>query len=174
VRRGGAHEAQVRSLRQAVHADAEPKTDRLADRFEQAPPSKTSRDYTRAWRARERAGRCLLRLEVDEAALVVGLVDRGLLDPLKADDRIALTEAAGKALVMFCEGEASQREARIYDTVRGSSVRSAGSSDFCAGAGAADFSLKVGGVFFWRLRCRTAATSCMGCIRFRLSSAAAA
>lgn len=36
------------------------------------------------WRNREKAGRVLLRLEVDEAALVIGLVDRGLLDPAMA------------------------------------------------------------------------------------------
>ncbi len=108
-----------------IRATAVPRKERrawlqaLAARIEQgARPVKTSRDYTRAWRARERSGRCLLKLEMDEANLVVGLVDRGLLDPLKADNRTALTEAAQKALIAFCDGEASQREARIYDSVR--------------------------------------------------------
>jgi hypothetical protein len=60
----------------------------------------------------------LLRLELDEAALVVGLVDRGLLDPLRADDRVALTAAAQRALEIFCDGDASQRDAAIYDKVK--------------------------------------------------------
>jgi hypothetical protein len=87
---------------------------RLADRFES--PRRRSRDWTRAWRARERAGIVLLKLPMDEAALVVGLIDRGLLDPLRADDHTALTEAAKKALIQFCE--ASLPDRRVYDTIR--------------------------------------------------------
>jgi hypothetical protein len=59
-----------------------------------------------------------LRIEIDEAALIVGLVDRGLLDPLRADSRAALTEAAGKALALFCAGEASPHDRGIVDTLR--------------------------------------------------------
>jgi hypothetical protein len=58
------------------------------------PPCSPGARYTAAWRAREKAGRCLLKLEVDEAELVVALVDAGLLDPLIADDRRAITAAA--------------------------------------------------------------------------------
>jgi hypothetical protein len=61
----------------------------------------------------------LLKLEVDEAALVVGLVDGGLLDPSAADDRRRITAAAQRALVQFCDGgETSRQEQRIYDTMR--------------------------------------------------------
>jgi hypothetical protein len=66
------------------------------------PSASPGARYTRAWRRRERSGQCLLRLEVDEASVIVGLVDRGLLSPLRADDRIALAEAAAKALMQFC------------------------------------------------------------------------
>jgi hypothetical protein len=72
----------------------------------------------RAWRARSKAGRCLLKLEIDEVELAVALVDAGLLDPSIADDRAALTEAAQRALVEFCNGEASRRDERICDSVR--------------------------------------------------------
>jgi adenylate cyclase len=58
----------------------------LANRIE-PPRSSPGARYTAAWRAREKAGRCLLTLEVDEAELVVALVDAGLLDPRIADDR---------------------------------------------------------------------------------------
>jgi hypothetical protein len=95
---------------------------RLADRLEQAhrPSSSRGASYTRAWRRREKAGRFLLKLEMDEAAVVVGLVDSGVLDPLKADDRAAITEAAQRALVQFCNGggETSRQDQRIYDTLK--------------------------------------------------------
>jgi hypothetical protein len=71
---------------------------------------------TRRWREREKNGRILLRLELDEAALVVGLVDRNLLDPLVADERGAIATAAAKALKIFCDaGDTSQRDAAIRD-----------------------------------------------------------
>jgi hypothetical protein len=90
------------------------------------PPCSPGARYTAAWRRREKAGRFLLRLEMDEAALVVGLVDCGVLDPLKADDRGAITEAAQRALVQFCDGgETSRQEQRIYDTLKVGLVLSA-------------------------------------------------
>src|SRR5262245_50271183 len=91
-----------------------------ARRLEQARRSACSPGarYTAAWRARERAGRCLLKIEVDEAQLVVALVDAGLLDPRIADDRAALTEAAQRALALYLAGEGSRHDERISDTVR--------------------------------------------------------
>jgi hypothetical protein len=85
----------------------------------QVEPPSPGACYTAAWRRRIRDGRILLRLELDEAALVVGLVDAGLLDPLIADDRRAITVAAQQALVQFCDGgEASPQGQRVYDTMR--------------------------------------------------------
>jgi hypothetical protein len=89
----------------------------LANRIE-PPRSSPGARYTAAWRAREKAGRCLLTLEVDEAELVVALVDAGLLDPRIADDRAALTEAAQRALALYLAGEGSRHDERICDTVR--------------------------------------------------------
>jgi hypothetical protein len=93
----------------------------LADivaRLEQVKPPAPSAGarYTREWRARERAGRCLLRLEVDEAALVVTLVDRGLLDASKADSRAALSRAAERALAQL--GEVSPPAGANLDSLR--------------------------------------------------------
>ena len=39
--------------------------------------------YTREWRRREKSGRILLRIEIDEAGLVSMLVGLKLLDPLE-------------------------------------------------------------------------------------------
>jgi hypothetical protein len=89
----------------------------LAARLERASELSPGARYTRAWRARERAGRCLLRLEVDEAELVVALVDRGLLDPAKADNRMALTRAAERALTQLCRETSRPSEADL-DTIR--------------------------------------------------------
>jgi hypothetical protein len=58
--------------------------------------------YTRKWRARQRAGRILLQLEIDETDLVISLVDRGLLDPLQADNKRAIRSAAEQALRAWC------------------------------------------------------------------------
>ena len=74
--------------------------------------------YTRLWRARERAGKILLKLEQDEAELVVGLVAQGLLDPNVADRRDAVNAAAAKALVQFCRGDVSRHAERISASVR--------------------------------------------------------
>lgn len=92
----------------------------LADQLERYSPRPRSAGafYTAAWRARGRAGRCLLKLEVDEVALAIALVDAGLLDPNIADDRAALTTAAQQALVRFCDGEVSRRDCEIRDNVR--------------------------------------------------------
>jgi hypothetical protein len=75
---------------------------------------------TAAWRQRQRTGKIVLRLEVDEASLTVGLVDAGLLDPLVADDKHAITAAAQQALVRFCEegGERTPPEEKIRDTIK--------------------------------------------------------
>src|SRR5262245_17299725 len=89
----------------------------LANRIE-PPRSSPGARYTAAWRAREKAGRCLLTLEVDEAELVVALVDAGLLDPRIADDRAALTEAAQRALALYLAGEPSRRDAEICASLR--------------------------------------------------------
>jgi hypothetical protein len=82
------------------------------------PAARKAARYTAAWRAREKAGRCLLTLEVDEAELVVALVDAGLLDFSAADDRAALTEATQRALALYLAGEGSRHDERICDTVR--------------------------------------------------------
>jgi len=74
------------------------------------------RHYTRQYRARLRAGKVRLAIVVDEAALTAMLVDRGLLNPLQADDRAALTAAAEQALRQLCE--TSQHEGATYDKLR--------------------------------------------------------
>jgi hypothetical protein len=73
---------------------------------------KPSRVYTARWRARERAGRCLLKVEVDEVAVTLALIDRKLISPLRADDRAELSRAAGRALELFCSGETSRVDDR--------------------------------------------------------------
>jgi len=89
----------------------------LANRIE-PPRSSPGARYTAAWRAREKAGRCLLKLEVDEVELVIGLVDAGLLDARIADDRAALAAATQRALARFLAGEGSRRDEEIRATVR--------------------------------------------------------
>jgi hypothetical protein len=74
--------------------------------------------YTRAWRERKRAGRILLRVEVDETELAIALTGAGLLDPNVADDKAALTTATEEALVIFCERELSRHDAGIADKLR--------------------------------------------------------
>ena len=64
---------------------------------------------TRSWRERQKRGRILLRVMVDEAALAIGLIDRGILDPLRADDRVALTAATEKALEWKYDGARTNR-----------------------------------------------------------------
>ena len=74
------------------------------------------RHYTRRYRERLRAGKVRLAIVMDEAALAAMLVDRGLLNPLQADDRAALTAGAEQALRQLCE--TSQHEGATYDTLR--------------------------------------------------------
>src|SRR5262249_19751789 len=75
----------------AIAATGSPRSERrqwlqsIASKLEPLPAKPGARRVA-AWRARKRAGRVVLRLELDEAALVVGLVDAGLLNPLAADD----------------------------------------------------------------------------------------
>src|SRR5262245_1830882 len=89
----------------------------LADKIEPPPRSKGAR-YMRALRQRERAGRILLRLEVDEAETVVGLINANLLSPLRGDDRNAITEAAQQALAKFLAGEDSRQQERVSASLK--------------------------------------------------------
>jgi hypothetical protein len=92
----------------------------LATSFERpsSPTPSPGAVYTRRWRARRRAGKVLLRPEVDEAAFAVAAVERGLIDPTVADDPAALTAAAQRVLVRFYDGEVSPREPEIFDKVQ--------------------------------------------------------
>jgi len=74
------------------------------------------RHYTRRYRERLRAGKVRLAIVMDEAALSAMLVDRGLLNPLQADDRAALTAGAEQALRQLCE--TSQLGGETYDKLR--------------------------------------------------------
>ena len=74
--------------------------------------------YTREWRRRQKSGRILLPIEVDEAALVAMLVERRWLDPLRADDRKSVTTATERALAAICDGEASPHNREIVDKLR--------------------------------------------------------
>jgi hypothetical protein len=89
----------------------------LAARLKRASEPSPGAVYTRRWRQRERAGRCQLRIEVDEAELAVALVDRGLLDPALADSRAALARAAERALAQLCRETSRPSEAGL-DTIR--------------------------------------------------------
>jgi hypothetical protein len=90
--------------------------------------------YTAAWRARAKAGRIRLTLEVDEAELVVALVDAGLLDPALADDRAALTAATQRALARYLAGEASRHDEEICASVRAELGLTALQKALCDGA----------------------------------------
>lgn len=72
---------------------------------------------TRQWRAREKAGRIQLRLEADEADIVISLVEAGWLDPLKADDRAAISQAAQRIITEFCEGGMSRTAVGVRDSL---------------------------------------------------------
>jgi hypothetical protein len=97
--------------RVAIGATSVPRAQRrrwledLAARLEGVSPTEPSPGarYTRAWRTREANGQVLLKVVVDEAALAALLVDRGLLDPLRADDRDALAVSAARLLAQLCE-----------------------------------------------------------------------
>lgn len=90
----------------------------LAHRLEQ-PALAPSTMRTRRWRKRDQDGLVRLPVVIDEALLAVGLVSRGLLDPVHADDKAAMAAAATKALTLFCEdGDASPHDAAIKDKLR--------------------------------------------------------
>src|SRR5262245_14290230 len=72
--------------------------------------------YTRRYRERLRAGKVRLAIVMDEASLTAMLVDRGFLNPLRADDRAALAAAAERVLRQLCE--TSQHEGATYDKLR--------------------------------------------------------
>jgi hypothetical protein len=94
----------------------------VARRLERSAPSELAPSTlpTRLWRKRQRDGLLCLRIVIDEATLVVGLVERGLLDPLCADDKEAVAAAAARALARYCDGDASPHDARISDSLRAS------------------------------------------------------
>jgi hypothetical protein len=112
----------------AIGATAVPAKERgdwletLARKFEAPDPTSDApsraAEYTRRWRARAQNGEILLRPIVDEAAFAVAAVDAGMLDPLRADDKTALTKAAEKVIAMFSTGELSPHDTGIHDKVR--------------------------------------------------------
>src|SRR5215475_1816593 len=55
------------------------------------------------FRTRQRAGKILLTIQVDEVLLVEALVESRLLYRDLADDREAITRALEKAVAAFCE-----------------------------------------------------------------------
>src|SRR5262245_60836541 len=75
----------------------------IANRFERAPKLAANARRTGQWRQRQRSGLCLLKIVADEANLAAMLVDVGLLDPLQADNRVALTRATERALARLCD-----------------------------------------------------------------------
>src|SRR5262245_20750902 len=91
----------------ATDRGATPSIEARLDRTRREARRARGRRDTRNWRAREKAGLCLLRLEIDEAALVVRLVECGFLDPALADSRVAITQAVQQVLMLFCAGEVS-------------------------------------------------------------------
>ena len=52
----------------------------------------------RSYRARQRAGRVLVSVELDETDLVATLVAHGFLDPCEADDAEKVSGAVGRVL----------------------------------------------------------------------------
>jgi len=55
------------------------------------------------FRTRQRTGKILLTIEVDEVLLVEALVDGRLLYRHLADDHVAITRALEKAVAAFCK-----------------------------------------------------------------------
>src|SRR5262245_16394382 len=82
-----------------------------------APPKSPSSSAarTRAYRARQRAGKRILKIQIEEAEVAVGLGTLGLLDPL-ADSPEVLAKGAEKALACLCD--LSRRETWVVDRVR--------------------------------------------------------
>ena len=62
-----------------------------------------SRRNTAAWRKREADGLTVIKFTADEAVIAVGLTQHGYLDPALADNSVALSKAAKKALLDVCE-----------------------------------------------------------------------
>ena len=89
-----------------------------SDRDRQRDGLSPSARYTREYRRREKTGRILLRIEVDEAALVAMLVEHKWLNPLRADDRKSVTSATELALAAICGCEASPHNREIVDKLR--------------------------------------------------------
>jgi hypothetical protein len=87
----------------------------VAARLERSGPSPGAR-YVRHHRQRLRDGLAVLQVEVEEVALAVALVDLGFLASDLADDRAALTKAAGRALSELCN--ALQPESVLRDSIR--------------------------------------------------------
>jgi hypothetical protein len=79
--------------------------------------ARTRRD-TAKWRTRVKAGRQLLKVEVDEADFGAAAITIGVLDPAVADNVVALTRAAEQVLAMFAAGELSPRGPGHVDNVR--------------------------------------------------------
>jgi len=62
----------------------------------------TPSEKVKRWRARQRAGLVVLRVECDMAALVDWMVNRGDLDPTDAiDDPVAVGEALSRAVAVW-------------------------------------------------------------------------
>lgn len=57
---------------------------------------RTAAQRMRRWRARQRDGRIVLRLEVNEVDVTEGLVEFNLLDPMKTEDPQAVATALEK------------------------------------------------------------------------------
>lgn len=60
----------------------------------------------RAWRARQRVGRCKLVVEVDEVALAASLTEAGWLEERDADDRRKLAEAVERLVAFIVDVDA--------------------------------------------------------------------
>ena len=56
----------------------------------------------RQYRARQKAGRTVLFVEVDEVLLINGLIEARLLAAEQSDDREAIRAATAQALRLFC------------------------------------------------------------------------
>jgi hypothetical protein len=57
----------------------------------------------REYRQRRKAGRIVITLEIDEVRSAQALVEANCLDPLLADDRDAIEQAAQKFWNIVCE-----------------------------------------------------------------------
>ena len=55
------------------------------------------------FRKRQDAGRTVLQIEVDEAALVHELIGSGLLSPTEADNKLAVSKALERAVAVMIE-----------------------------------------------------------------------